>query len=687
MSTPAFSVFTAVCVLAASSPASAQWVKQSPRPTGLDLYDVSFPTPVHGLVAGQNSIWDVEGALHATPDGGGSWETLDVPVLSEPINALFFLDAQHGWAMGNGVSPTCCHSRTTDGGATWEPIEGPVGSTYSVRFFDTEFGHALGNYGFAISHDGGLSWSIAPNGMHFVDFRDTSLGLGVSSSDGIFRTTNGGLSFTPVRSGSASAARFLTNSIAVAITDGRLLRSTDGGLNWTDRGSAQGTTSLLALDAQRAVAFLYDGRVLRTADAGLTWADRGIALPDGMVDWEVIGPGVAVFVSPGGDAWRTADGGNTFTRTLEGIGDLPASWGLSFRDALHGWIAGVHGLIFETLDGGLTWTQVNQGLGQDFGDVGAFTETRRIAVANNGYVALTSDAGSTWQAKKLEVTGQVFGRTETLEAVSVVDADFAVAAGFGGVVFKTGDGGATWTSIGYPALREDFYIRDVCFTSRNVGWVVGRDETFGQGHDDTVWRTTDGGLTWTQPLVAGLDFFAVDFEGAHGWIMSYNRAFYRTTNGGATWTFGVLPIHPGGFSPTVSDMEFAAGGLVGYAVGWDGYAVKSSDGGVTWTMLDTGTTEHVLTDLFTVSPTDVWAATADGLAYHTTDGGATWSVEEVDLAPGAFTALEGIAVSPSGDVWAAGYEGDIYVRPREPATPGRSRTRGPGLRSSEVSWP
>ena len=671
------SVLVAVAFLAFVAPASAQWVQQSPRPTGLDLYDVAFPSLAHGFVVGQNSIWDEgAGALYQTADAGNSWIWLDVPEISEPLDALFFLDAQRGWAMGNGISDGCCHYRTLDGGATWLSIEGPIGSTYSVRFLTPSFGYALGNYGFSISRDGGVSWSTAPSDIHFVDFRNTSLGLGVSTSDGILRTADGGLSFTLVRGGGASAARFLTDDVAVASAGDRLLRSIDGGLTWTDRGPAQGTTSLLALTELDAVAFRYDGRVLRTSNAGLTWSDLGIALPDGMVDWTIVSPGVAVFVSGGGDVWRTDDGGATFTKTLEGIGDLPASWGVTFLDELHGWIAGVHGLIFESADGGVTWTQLSQGVGQDFRDVGTFTDTRRIAVAKNGYVARTSDSGRTWRAQKLEVTGQIFGRDETLEAVSVVDADFAVAAGFGGVVFKTADGGETWTSIGYPALRGDFYIRDVHFTSRTTGWVVGRDETFGQGRDDTVWRTTDGGATWTQPLVSAFDFFAVDFEGSSGWIMSYSGAVYRTTNGSATWTFGTLPMHPGGFSATVLDLEFAPGALVGYAAGWDGYVAKSTNGGVTWTTLDLGTTEHVLTDLFTVSPTEVWAATADGLAYHTLDGGATWTTEVVNLAPGAFASLEGIAVTPSGAVWSAGYEGDIYARPGTSPYP-KVRQAGP----------
>lgn len=113
-----------------------------------------------------------------------------------------------------------------------------------------------------------MSWSYAPNSIHYVAFRNTSLGLG-SSVNGLYRTTDGGLTFTRVRTGSISNARFINDTIPLALTnDGRILRSTDAGLTWTDRGASQGTTSLLILSETQAIAFRSDGRVLNTADAG-----------------------------------------------------------------------------------------------------------------------------------------------------------------------------------------------------------------------------------------------------------------------------------------------------------------------------------------------------------------------------------------------------------------------------------
>ena len=636
----------------------AQWLKQSPYPTNLDLYAVAFTSSTHGFVGGQNSQWDTSGGLWETLDGGATWTQRDVPISSsDPINTLFFFDSDRGWAMGNGTSPSCCHERTLDGGVTWQPFNGPIGSTYDVRFLTPDFGHAVGNYGFAISRNGGVSWSYAPNSIHYVGFRNTSLGLG-SSVNGLYRTTDGGLTFTRVRTGSISNARFINDTIALALTnDGRILRSTDAGLTWADRGASQGTTSLLILSETQAIGFGSDGRVLNTADAGLTWIDRGIAAPDGVVNWAVVAEGTAVLVSGGGDVWRTADGGATWTETLDGLGDLPASWGVSFLNEQQGWIAGVHGLVFETTDAGITWHSLNSGNGAEINDIEMFDSQRGLAVGINGYLFRTEDAGARWNVDRLKVTGVVLFRNENLNAVDIVDDQFAVTVGDDGVAYKTADGGLTWTSIGFPNLPETYNISDVHFLSRDEGWVVGQD--LDVGHSRTVYHTLDGGLTWTRPFDDTASFSAVEFEGVRGWIATLGSRFLRSTDSGATWTEGFLPDN--GLPLITLDMQFANDGLTGYAVGWYGYVAKTTNGGVTWAVQNTGTTERHLSDLAIISPTEVWASTYNGYAYHTTNGGTTWIAEPVNTRANDFASFEGIAVGSSGGVWTAGFSGFIYA--------------------------
>ncbi|MBI4534681.1 MAG: T9SS type A sorting domain-containing protein [Ignavibacteriae bacterium] len=287
-----------------------------------------------------------------------------------------------------------------------------------------------------------------------------------------------------------------------------------------------------------------------------------------------------------------------------------------------------------------------------------------MGVGQNGYVFKTTNGGDRWDVKKLEVTGQIFGRDESLHGVSIVDTGFAVVAGPGGTVFRTYNGGVAWESIGYPVLPDAFWIEDVKFVNRNVGWIVGLDQDF--GHDQSVYRTTDGGTTWTQAMNQPSYMWAVDFvDDQHGWITTIGELYFRTTNGGTTWLSGTYPLYF--TSPTVSDIQFADQN-VGWAVGWYGFVARSTDGGANWTYQDIGTTEDHIFSIHVVSPNESWMTgreadvlTMRGVVYHTTNGGTTWTREVTSPNP-----YWGYAITGSGaSVWTAGYEGRIHRKQQQ----------------------
>ena len=233
----------------------------------------------------------------------------------------------------------------------------------------------------------------------------------------------------------------------------------------------------------------------------------------------------------------------------------------------------------------------------------------------------TANGGARWDTGRLQVTGVVGARSESLQAVSVVDANFAVAAGYDGVVYKTFDRGATWQSIGYPNLPDEFYISDVKFIDHNLGYVTGSRP----GIPNSLYKTTDGGATWTVlSLNAGQ---AVDFVDVnHGWMINVGGLGYRTTDGGANWTEMLLPNQ--GFSPNLTRMDFINQN-VGWVVGWYGYAAHTTNAGVTWQLQTIATQSDVILGLYVLSESEVYAVGAPSggspSLYHTTNAGATWT--------------------------------------------------------------
>ncbi|MGV8922609.1 MAG: WD40/YVTN/BNR-like repeat-containing protein [Thermomonas sp.] len=124
-----------------------------------------------------------------------------------------------------------------------------------------------------------------------------------------------------------------------------------------------------------------------------------------------------------------------------------------------------------------------------------------------------------------------------LRGISAVDANIAWASGQKGTVLRTVDAGAQWQAMhvdGADAL--DF--RDVEGFSADVAVVL----SIGPGEASRVYRTQDGGQSWTLALqnTDPRGFFdCMAFEGERGWMLGDpvdgRYQVFTTDNGGRDW--------------------------------------------------------------------------------------------------------------------------------------------------------
>ncbi|MDB6121201.1 MAG: Immunoglobulin I-set domain protein [Pedosphaera sp.] len=201
-----------------------------------------------------------------------------------------------------------------------------------------------------------------------------------------------------------------------------------------------------------------------------------------------------------------------------------------------------------------------------------------------------------------------------------------------------------WSQIanfpGSPSVRHD----DIYFTDTTNGWC---------SQNNNVYRTTNGGVTWTTSLtVAGTHFRSVTFAnpkvgfagnlgvGSYDGNVSNTNVMYRSFDGGLTWS-NVPGFAEAGMKGLCamfvldSQHVYGAGRVRGPA-----FVIRSTDGGTNWNMVNLtamGVMNGIM-DIYFKDPLNGWVVGMDtnqysasgNPPYHgriakTTDGGNTWT--------------------------------------------------------------
>jgi photosystem II stability/assembly factor-like uncharacterized protein len=215
-----------------------------------------------------------------------------------------------------------------------------------------------------------------------------------------------------------------------------------------------------------------------------------------------------------------------------------------FVDAQTGWAVGSGGIVYKSIDGGVSWTRQAEGVTGIAGvnaQIVHFVDTQTgfIGMAN-GHLARTTDGGATWSVSTtlLTASGVV---ANAFRAIQFIDANVGYAAiglNNNNVVLKTEDGGATWTN--QQALTGANWLT-MAFFDANRG-VLGSNSRTGQFY------TTNGGATWTAagdvPQISNLsalsaiqwiDANTVIAVGQGNSFQGLASPMLKSTDGGATW--------------------------------------------------------------------------------------------------------------------------------------------------------
>jgi N-acetyl-anhydromuramyl-L-alanine amidase AmpD/photosystem II stability/assembly factor-like uncharacterized protein len=219
-------------------------------------------------------------------------------------------------------------------------------------------------------------------------------------------------------------------------------------------------------------------------------------------------------------------------------------------------------------------------------------------------LALTSNAGSSWRT----ATPPGLAAAD-IRAVHFIDSDTGFLVALSGTerqgfsLWRTTDGGLTWTSSPLPLPKSVDVSAPISLAAPDdLHWFVSLSVQQGLGRvgPGVLLASSNGGRTWSRGVLPGSGAIAFSTP-TQGWLASVDGGLFRTRDGGRTWRAASIPAPPAFRSslrlaelPTFSDATNAVLPVT-FRHGTQAAVsfLTSPDGGTTWRTAATVTGRRV----------------------------------------------------------------------------------------------
>jgi photosystem II stability/assembly factor-like uncharacterized protein len=313
------------------------------------------------------------------------------------------------------------------------------------------------------------------------------------------------------------------------LLDDALLVTHDGGVTWASvplpNSSVDLSTGYEFFDANVAVLLVPapDGKTglfLSTKNGGGTWQVTPVPFAHGRIDFIDAIVGFVYDVSGGNSEkiaiYQSLDAGQTWGQVYDqtaaaSVAKLPETGAknqISFIDPSQGWIgfsSTKRGeiLLYQSVDSGRNWYEKDLPLPENSDEYDVVVSAPFFIQGNygNGFIPVdfylpetgasnrifyfTHDLGATWTPG---------GAVPDGGAYTFIDANTGWAWGKRGL-YGTTDGAQTWLLLPVAFGRSE-HATCINFIDSKNGWLI----TVGQGSRVRLYRTTDGGYTWTNTI-------------------------------------------------------------------------------------------------------------------------------------------------------------------------------------------
>ena len=660
---------------ATSSPISGTtWTSIGPAPLSVSSAAGNPNSNVSGRIAGVAADPNDPNTIYIAAAGGGVWKTTNAVTAGSGLTWTPLTDSQASLSMGAiAISPS-------------NPLVIYAGTGEANNSGDSNYGR-----GILISVDGGASWVLRQGpgsifnrmatgaiAVHPTDpntaYAAMHAGIenGVTGIPGIYKTTDGGVTWTNTTSGISTTQSYsdvqidmtTPSTLYMAIgpsfnaTVNGVYRSTNSGTSWTKLTNAPdgatnsnvGRISLAVSKSNSLVIYVTTENVSTSGVLSVVRSDNGgftfttVTPPNymGSQGWY----DQAVIVDPSNSAVvyvTGAAGANSMLQSVNGgaswtdihTGGAPAN--TSPHVDHHGLAFDASGLLLDVNDGGIyrltdptvpSWLDINGNLATiQFQGIGLHPSDPNRAIAgsqDNGTELYTGNP--IWR----ETDGGDGGFARFSQTNGNVVYHISPVASFGSTGFfrRSSDGGNTWVSrtTGFVNTNTfNFYAPFVVDPGDGNRLLTGGDRVYESTNAADLWSAISspgtGGWTVSNSISAiGL----APSDPSTVYAATSGNHIFATVNHGSTWV-----DHPIGVGGTVADIEVDPDvSATAYAVISNftgaGNVFKTTTGGSSWTNISGNLPGEPVWSL-QIDPNGTLYVGADDGVYFTTNGGGSWS--------------------------------------------------------------
>ncbi|MBS1513810.1 MAG: T9SS type A sorting domain-containing protein [Bacteroidetes bacterium] len=504
------------------------------------------------------------------------------------------------------------------------------GAIRDMKFVNASTGFCCGddisfttNIFIAKTTDAGATWQpVTPagltRGVMSLEFINANTGIAVGNAGLVLRTTNGGVNWTAIDvspyNGDLSDVTFsgtdtgyVCGASVASIPTNTVLKTVNGGLNWTllNTNCTSSRSIIELFGNQTIVCSGNSGVIIRSTNGGANWDSLRFGT-QGFNGMRKAGSSNIWVVGNSQVVYKSTNQGLNFTLALDN-GPSPL-YSVDFIDSLKGLIVGSNGINYITSNGGVSWDSfaVSQLTAQVLFSACYKSPTEIFASGQQGTIMRTTNTGASWDYVESSC------RFHAIDATPA--GDVGVAVGWRGQIVKTTNNGTNWTFV---KAAQGFELYDVKVFDANNFYICGGGGTFG--------ITNNGGTSFTYrntPVASATNRTMYWFNQNEGYCAGDNGELYYTTNAGTTWA---SQLSWGASNNDIEDVTFIDNNT-GYVCGQLGRVAKTTNRS-TWdsTGISHPSNQYVY-EMKWLGASTGFAGSQNGCLYATTNGGANWTL-------------------------------------------------------------